>query len=116
MTERTIRSIPFFNYPALFAAQEEALTKTILDVCRRGAFILQKACQEFEQRLAGDLNAKHVCGVANGTDAMELGLRAVGIGPGDEVILPSHTYVATAAAVHYVGAKPVLAECGSDHM
>jgi dTDP-4-amino-4,6-dideoxygalactose transaminase len=62
------------------------------------------------------IGARHVFGVANGTDAIVLGLKAVGIGPGDEVILPSHTYIATAAAVHWVGATPVLAESGADHM
>jgi len=55
-------------------------------------------------------------GVADGTNALILALRAAGIGPGDQVILPSHTYIATAAAVHYAGAEPVLAECGPDHM
>ena len=62
------------------------------------------------------MNVKHAFGVANGTDAIIIGLKAAGIGPGDEVILPSHTYIATAAAVHMAGATPVLAECGPDHM
>src|SRR5438105_12374716 len=104
---KAMRSIPFFNYPALFAAQEERLTQTILDVCKRGAFIQQKDCKEFEVNLARYLGVKHAFGVANGTDAIWLGLLAVGIGRGDEVILPSHTYIATAAAVHFVGATPV---------
>lgn len=86
------------------------------DVCRRGAYILQKDCREFEESIARFLNVRHVFGVANGTDAIIIGLKAVGIGPGDEVILPSHTYIATAAAVHMVGATPVLAELGPDHM
>jgi dTDP-4-amino-4,6-dideoxygalactose transaminase len=62
------------------------------------------------------MGVKHAFGVANGTDAMIIGLKAVGIGAGDEVIVPSHTYIATAASVHLVGATPVLAECGADHM
>ncbi|HAT18320.1 MAG TPA: DegT/DnrJ/EryC1/StrS family aminotransferase, partial [Gemmatimonadetes bacterium] len=53
---------------------------------------------------------------ANGTDAIIFALRATGIGPGDEVILPSHTYIATAASVHFVGATPVLVECSDDHL
>ena len=110
------RSIPFFNYSALFAQDEAALTKVILDVCRRGAYIMQKDLEQFERDLAAFMNVKHAFGVANGTDAIWLGLKAVGIGPGDEVILPSHTYIATAAAVHFVGAKPVLADIGPDHM
>jgi dTDP-4-amino-4,6-dideoxygalactose transaminase len=112
----TERQIPFFPYAQLFTSKEEELLSVIADVCRRGAYILQRDCEEFEARLATFMGAKHVLGVANGTDAIVLGLEAIGIGPGDEVILPSHTYVATAAAVHWVGATPVLAECGRDHM
>lgn len=112
----TQRSIPFFNYSALFAEQEQELTGVILDVCRRGAYIMQKDLVAFEKNLAEFMGVKHAFGVANGTDAIWLGLKAVGIGPGDEVILPSHTYIATAASVHFVGATPVLADIGPDHM
>ncbi len=112
----TNRTIPFFNYSALFASQEKDLSNVILDVCRRGAYILQKDLVEFERNLAAYMGVKYAFGVANGTDAIWLGFKAMGIGPGDEVILPSHTYIATAAAVHFVGAKPVLADIGPDHM
>jgi dTDP-4-amino-4,6-dideoxygalactose transaminase len=112
----TAPSIPFFPYPQLFMAQEQELLAVMTDVCRRGAYIQQRDCREFEEHLAAFMGVKHAFGVANGTDAIIIGLRAVGIGPGDEVILPSHTYIATAAAVHMVGATPVLAECGPDHM
>lgn len=112
----TSRSIPFFPYPQLFMAQEQELLAVMTDVCRRGAYIQQKDCREFESSLAAFMGVKHAFGVANGTDAIIIGLKAVGIGAGDEVILPSHTYIATAAAVHMVGAAPVLAECGPDHM
>lgn len=110
------RYIPFFNYPALFAEKETEMSQVILDVCRRGAYILQKDLADFERNLAGYMGVKHAFGVANGTDAIWLGLMAVGIGRGDEVILPSHTYIATAASVHFVGATPVLADIGPDHM
>lgn len=112
----SVRSIPFFPYPQLFMAHEQALLDVIADVCRRGAYIQQKDCREFEAALAAFMGVKHAFGVANGTDAIIIGLKAAGIGPGDEVIVPSHTYIATAAAVHMVGATPVLAECGPDHM
>lgn len=112
----TSRSIPFFPYTQLFMAQEQKLLAVMTDVCRRGAYIQQKDCREFESSLAAFMGVKHAFGVANGTDAIIIGLKAVGVGAGDEVILPSHTYIATAAAVHMVGATPVLAECGSDHM
>ena len=112
----TTRSIPFFPYSQLFTANEAELTAIMVDVCRRGAYILQKDCRDFESALAKFMDVKHAFGLANGTDAMIIGLKAVGIGPGDEVILPSHTYIATAAAVHMVGGTPVLAELGADHM
>jgi dTDP-4-amino-4,6-dideoxygalactose transaminase len=112
----TPRSIPFFPYPQLFMAQEQELLSVMTNVCRRGAYIQQRDCREFESNLAAFMGVGHAFGVANGTDAIIIGLKAVGIGAGDEVILPSHTYIATAAAVHMVGATPVLAECGPDHM
>ena len=86
------------------------------DVLGRGAFILQKDLTDFESALSAYLGVKHVLGVADGTNALILGLKAAGIGPGDEVIVPSHTYIASAAAVHLVGAKPVLADTCDDHM
>jgi dTDP-4-amino-4,6-dideoxygalactose transaminase len=110
------RSIPFFPYSQLFLAREEEIISVMTDVCRRGAYILQQECRDFEANLSDFMGAKHAFGVANGTDAIIIGLRAAGIEAGDEVILPSHTYIATAAAVHMVGATPVLAECGADHM
>jgi dTDP-4-amino-4,6-dideoxygalactose transaminase len=110
------RAIPFFNYPALFARDEQELMPLIHDVLRRGAYIMQRDLLDFEARLADYLGVRHAIGVADGTVAIMMGLRAAGVGPGDEVIVPSHTFVATAAAVHHVGAQPVLCECGPDHL
>ena len=111
-----MKNVPFFNYQALYASQEKEILAVMTDVMRRGAFILQKDLVQFEGNLKKFLNVKHVFGVADGTNALMLGLRAAGVGPGDEVILPSHTYIATAASVHYSGATPMLVECGPDHM
>ena len=113
---KNIRNIPFFNYPALFKSQEKEMMETLRGVMSRGAFILQQDLAKFEENLKEFLNVKHVFGVADGTNALILALRAAGIGVGDEVILCSHTYIATAASVHFVGATPVLAECSADHM
>jgi dTDP-4-amino-4,6-dideoxygalactose transaminase len=110
------RKVPFFNYPAVFAQHEADYLAILKDVLARGAYIMQKDLQDFENNLAGYLGIKHAIGTADGTMALMLGLLAVGVGKGDEVILPSHTFVATAAAVHHVGAKPVLADCGPDHL
>jgi len=110
------KHIPFFNYPALFKSQEKGLMDTLHDVMSRGAYILQKDLIEFESNLKKFLKVKHAFGVADGTNALILALRAAGIGAENEVILCSHTYIATAAAVHFSGAIPVLVECGTDHM
>jgi dTDP-4-amino-4,6-dideoxygalactose transaminase len=112
----TRRQIPFFNYQALFAAQEQELMKVLRDVMSRCAYILQKDLVEFEASLRRYLNVKHAYGVADGTNALQIGLLAMDIGPGDEVIVPAHTYIASAAAIHFVGATPVLVECGKDHL
>lgn len=110
------RNIPFFNYPALFKAQEKEIMDTLHDVMSRGAYILQRDIEEFEENIKKLIGVKHVLGVADGTNALMLSLRAAGVGHGDKVIMSSHTYIATAASAHFVGAKPVLVECGADHM
>jgi dTDP-4-amino-4,6-dideoxygalactose transaminase len=110
------RIVPFFNYPAVFASDESALTEIFVDVGRRGAYIQQRDLEEFESRIADYVGAKHVLGIANATDALHLAMRANGIGPGDEVIFCTHTMVATAASVHFAGGTPVPVNCGSDHL
>ncbi len=110
------RNIPFFNYPALFKSKEVEIIDTIRDVLNRGAYIMQKDLADFENQIKKLIQVKHVFGVADGTNALILALRAAGIRRGDEVVVCAHTYIATAAAVHYVDAVPILVECGPDHM
>ncbi len=112
----TKRQIPFFNYPALFAAQEQELMVVLRDVMSRGAYILQKDLADFEANLRRYLGVGYAFGVADGTNALQIALLAMGIGRGDEVIVPAHTYIASAASIHFVGATPVLVECGADHL
>src|SRR4051812_29532989 len=73
-------------------------------VLSSGAFVLGPDVTAFEQEFAAYSRARHCVGVANGTDAVELALRAVGVEPGDEVILPANTFIATAGAVMRAGA------------
>ncbi len=108
--------IPFFNYADLYLRDKTEFNDLIENVLSRGAYIMQSDLECFERNLAAYLGAKHVLGVADGTMAMIIGLKAMGIEKGDEVILPSHTFVATAAAVSHAGGVPVLAECGKDHL
>ncbi len=108
--------VPFFNYPHLFESEKEGLIDVIKDVGGRGAFIMQKDMEIFEKELTEYTGAKYAVGVANATDGMQMALMAGGIGDGDEVIISSHTMVATASAVHFSGATPVPVEAGPDHM
>jgi dTDP-4-amino-4,6-dideoxygalactose transaminase len=112
----TTRQIPFFNYPALFANQEAEFMATVGDVLRRGAYIMQQDLFEFEKELAAYVGARHAIGVADGTMGLLLPLLTLGLRPKDEVIVSSHTFVASAAAIHHAGATPVLVDCGRDHM
>ena len=80
------------------------------EVFANTAFIGGSAVSEFEEAYAAAIGVANCVGVANGTDALELALRAVNVGRGDEVILPANTFIATAEAVSAVGAAPVLVD------
>jgi dTDP-4-amino-4,6-dideoxygalactose transaminase len=116
MNRTAVRTIPFFNYPALFARQREEILGTVERVFAAGKLIMQEDLEEFEANLARYLGVKHAFGVGNGTDGLLIALLAAGVRKGDEVILPSHTFIATGAAVHHSGAIPVLADCRDDHL
>jgi len=108
--------IPFFNYRGAFAAREDEFIDIIRDIVRRGAFIQQRDLADFEEALAAYLGVPFAFGVGNATDGLIIALRAAGFQPGDEVILPSHTMVASAASIAHVGGVPVPVDCGPDHL
>lgn len=108
--------IPFFCYPHVFETHKQALLETFNDVASRGAFVLQEEVRTFEERLAAYCGVRNVIGVGNATDGLELILHGLGIVAGDEVVLPSHTFVASAGAITSTGARPVFAEIGPDHL
>jgi dTDP-4-amino-4,6-dideoxygalactose transaminase len=113
----TRRDVPFFNYRGAFAAREEEFVAIFRDILHRGAYIQQRDLAEFEARLASYMGVKHAFGVANATDGLIMIVRAAGLRPGDEVIFPSHTMVASPASVAHVGATPVPVEClDRDHL
>lgn len=91
--------------------------KVFISCARRGAFIFQKDTEEFEKKLADYVGAQHAIAVNSGTGALFLSLKAAGIGPGDEVIVPSHTYVASINVIVHTGATPVLVDVKTeDHL
>tara|TARA_B110000008_G_C16977082_1_gene566320 strand:- start:4801 stop:5913 length:1113 start_codon:yes stop_codon:yes gene_type:complete len=109
-------NIPFFNYKSLYAENKKELLDIFDDVSGRGAFIMQSDLSEFESNLCLFTGAKYSLGVANATDALELLLIAGGITLNNEVIICSHTMIATASAIKSVGAIPIPIEAGIDHL
>ena len=109
-------NVPFFNYPRLIALHKEQYQKAFEDVTSRGAYILQRDLKEFEENIQTFLGVKHAIGVADGTNALILGLMALDIKEGDEVIVPSHTFIASPASIALRGATPVLADMAEDGM
>jgi dTDP-4-amino-4,6-dideoxygalactose transaminase len=85
-------------------------------VCADTAFVLGAEVDAFEREFARFSGVAHCVGVANGTDALELALRALDVSPGDEVILPTNSFIATALAVVRAGATPVLVDCDPVHL
>lgn len=105
-----ITQIPFLDLRATYFELQEEIDAAVKGVMSSGAFILGKEVDLFEQEFASYLGIKHCIGVGNGLDALHLALRALEIGPGDEVLVPSNTYIATWLAVSYAGAMPVPVE------
>ncbi|MEM7092956.1 MAG: DegT/DnrJ/EryC1/StrS family aminotransferase [Actinomycetota bacterium] len=102
--------IAFLDLAALHAPLREDLDKLWFEVVRDSAFIGGERVAQFESDWAHYVGATHAIGVANGTDALELVMAGLDIGPGDEVILPANTFVATAEAVVTCGARPVFVD------
>ncbi|GAG17503.1 unnamed protein product, partial [marine sediment metagenome] len=88
----------------------DEFTESLVSVCRSGQFVLGPEVVKLEESVAEYSQAKHAVGCASGSDALLLALMACGVGPADEVILPSFTFFATASAVTRLGATPVFAD------
>jgi dTDP-4-amino-4,6-dideoxygalactose transaminase len=108
-------SIPWASPAAQYRAHQKAIQAAIARVLDNGFFVLGEEVESFERAFAEYCSVGHGVGVASGTDALELAMRALDIGPGDEVITVSHTAVATAAAVLACGATPVLVDIEKAH-
>lgn len=102
--------VPFFDWAAYFNERADQFSRILTETAGAGKFILQREVDEFEAALASFIGVKHVIAVADGTNAILLGLRASGLRPGDEVILPSHSFIAAAQSVHHAGGTVVPVE------
>lgn len=103
-------NVPFVSFNEMHKETREEMIKKFIDVYDGGSFINGNELGKFEKEFASYCDVNYCIGCGNGLDALYLILRAFEIGAGDEVIVPSNTYIATALAVSYTGAKPVFVE------
>jgi len=109
-----VNQIPLVDLKAAHAEVAEEVRAGFDRVLAATAFIGGEEVRAFEREYADFAGVAHCVGVANGTDAVELALRASGVRPGDDVVLPANTFIATAGAVARIGARPVLVDCLPD--
>jgi dTDP-4-amino-4,6-dideoxygalactose transaminase len=109
-----VNPIPLVDLAAQHAAVADEVAEGWREVLARTSFIGGPQVTAFERDFAQFVGVAHCVGMANGTDAIEIALRALGIGHGDECILPANTFIATAEAVARAGATPVLVDCADD--
>ena len=103
-------NIPLIDLTIQHHTLRNEINAVIQDVLDRGDFILGQDVTKLEEEFAAYCGVKYAIGVDSGLSALELSLRALGIGPGDEVIVPAHTFTASAAAITFAGAKPVFVD------
>jgi dTDP-4-amino-4,6-dideoxygalactose transaminase len=107
-------AVPFLDLQAAYLELRTDIDAAVKRVLESGWYVLGSEVEEFERQYAAYCGAQHCVGVANGLDALHLALRALGVGAGDEVIVPSNTYIATWLAVSQCGATPVPVEPHAD--
>jgi dTDP-4-amino-4,6-dideoxygalactose transaminase len=103
-------AVPFLDLARENTPLHAEIMQAVAEVCRCGAFVLGPACERLEEQLAELAQVRHGIACASGSDALLLSLMALDIGPGDEVIVPSFTFFATASAVWRLGATPVFVD------
>jgi len=106
--------IPMVNLKVQYEEIQDEIQERISEIFESGAFILGPNVMELERRVAEYHDLPHAIGLASGTDALHLALRAANIGPGDEVITTPFTFFATVEAIHYCGARPVFVDVEPD--
>ena len=108
------REVPYVNFSAQYASERDDLHGIVERVFRKGEFVSGGEVEAFERQIADYVGVRHCVALNSGTDALILGLKAAGVGPGDEVITAPNSFVASAAAIVHVGARPVFADVLAD--
>ncbi|MGP1383746.1 MAG: DegT/DnrJ/EryC1/StrS family aminotransferase [Thainema sp.] len=111
MSQPATAPIPFVDLSCMHQPIADQIQQSIQTVIEQGDFVLGKALAKLETDFASLSDTQYGVGVASGTDAIALGLSACGIGPGDEVILPANTFIATLIGILRAGATPVMVDC-----
>ncbi|ARJ66515.1 transcriptional regulator [Magnetospirillum sp. ME-1] len=109
-----MRQVPYVNFPAQFAEEKDELLAITERVFARGEFVGGAVIEALEAELAVATGTRFAVALNSGTDALILGMKALGIGPGDEVITPPNSFVASTAAIVALGATPVFADVRDD--
>jgi dTDP-4-amino-4,6-dideoxygalactose transaminase len=107
--------VRFVNYPRQYQQYRKEFDGVFHEIMSGGEFILRSHLEKFEKRIAEYVGVKHAIGVNTGTDALYLSARALGFGPGDEMITVAHTFVATVGAIVQCGATPILVDIADDY-
>ncbi len=108
-------TVPFVDLKAQYLSIKDEIDRAIANVINDTAFIGGKYVESFEQNYAREYGLKYVVGVANGTDALFIAMKALGIGPGDEVITVCNTWISTSETISLTGAKPVFVDIEPDY-
>lgn len=108
-------NVPFVALNRQYEAMKDDIDNAIFEVLRSGNYVLGREVELFEAELAKICGVKHALTVANGTDALVMALKVLGVRPNDEVIVPTNSFIASAGAVVQVGAKPVFCDVRHDH-
>jgi dTDP-4-amino-4,6-dideoxygalactose transaminase len=102
--------VPYFDLKAQYESMREEILAALDRVCRNASFVLGEEVVEFEKEFAAYCEVKHCVAMNTGTSALHLALLGIGVGPGDEIITSANTFIATAEAIVYTGAKPVFVD------
>jgi len=108
-----MKQVPYFDLKEQYAELRDEIRDALDRVCQNAAFILGEEVERFERAFAEYCGVRHCVALNSGTSALHLALISAGIGPGDEVITASNTFIATAEAIKYTGAKPIFVDIDS---